>query len=73
MRIIAARKHKFGFELPHPDSVENLEILAHINLLISKRSAIFNSNISNGSASYKLYTDDEILGEELTQFFNRFC
>lgn len=69
MRIIAARKHKFGFELPSPTCSINMEILSHINFIISGKNVIFNNNVSNGTASYKIYTDDEDLGNLLVEYY----
>lgn len=69
MRIIKARKAKYGFELPAPDSLNSIRILSEIGKFVEGRPATFQSNVSNGTATYNLYTDDDILGKDLTNYY----
>lgn len=69
MRILNARKHRYGFVLPEPTNGKNIKILSMIHYASDGFPVIYTNNVSNGKATYNLYTDDEILGEKLTKLY----
>lgn len=70
MRILKARKYKFGFVLPSPVNEKSIKLISEIYEIVRDRPAIYESRESYGNASYYVYTDDIVLGEALTAYYN---
>lgn len=69
MRKIKARKALHGYILPAPVSLIDMIKLGRIaNVLQRFSDYSLESNVSNGNAEYKLYTNNDNLANELAVF-----
>ena len=59
----------YGYEIPFPSSLKNIKVLSKLGDILGKYESgyFFTSDISNGTAKFGLYTNDENIVKEIDE------